>query len=110
MSTLTLFIVIALYEREEITSVGCFLRYFFLVLPYVVVLLTHDTLISVYFFFIVIYVRIRESKYHISCFFFLLNIVGDLFQNINFDNNIEEMATAKSYKDEARPFGTESKF
>jgi hypothetical protein len=39
-----------------------------------------------------------------------LNIVGDLFQNINFDNNIEEMATAKSYKDEARPFGTESKF
>jgi len=109
MSTLTLFIVMALYGREVITLVGCFLRYFFLVLPYVV-LLTHDTLLSLYFFFVVIYVRIRESKYHISCFFFLLNIVGNLFQNINFDNNIEEMATATSYKDEVRPFGTESKF
>jgi len=39
-----------------------------------------------------------------------VNIVGYLFQNINTDNNIEEMATGTSYKDEVRPFATESKF
>jgi hypothetical protein len=39
-----------------------------------------------------------------------LNIVGDLFKNINSDNNIEEMASAPSYKDEVRPFASESKF
>jgi hypothetical protein len=39
-----------------------------------------------------------------------LNIVGDLFQSINSDNNIEEMATATSYKDEIHPFASESKF
>jgi hypothetical protein len=39
-----------------------------------------------------------------------LNIVRDLFQSINSDNNIEEMATGSSYKDEVHPFASESKF
>jgi hypothetical protein len=70
---------------------------------------TRHTL-DAYFFFNAIYVRIRESKYRIRYFFFVLNIVGNLFQNINFDNNIEEMATGSSYKHEIHPFETESKF
>jgi hypothetical protein len=60
-------------------------------------------------FLTIIYVRIRESSYHLGCFF-LIEYSKLLFQSINSDYNTNEMATGSTYKGEVHPFAGESKF
>jgi len=60
-------------------------------------------------FLTIIYVRTRESSYHLGCFF-LIEYSKILFQSINPDYNTNEMATGSTYKGEVHPFAGESKF